>query len=94
MNLLAMHREATARDMRLTVLHRPNGTWSKLELGRLVNGLTTEACSHPKHPEDIIVYGHYSKDEVLGAILGGQVFTVKQVTGIENPELPFRPSFM
>lgn len=80
------------RTLQTTVLYRNNGVWSGNEVGLLVNGLTTEACQHPKHPEYVILWGHHTKT-TLKALVGGADYTVTQVTGADNDLLPFRTAF-
>jgi len=85
--------EEKAREMKLTVLHRPGGRWHHAEMLRLFP-LSAEVASHPQHTEYIILLGHHTKEKVLEVLLGGQQFTATQVTGIESKGLPFIPSFM
>jgi len=79
------------RTVKLTVLHRPGGVWHRSEVDRLVNGLMTELYQHPKHPEHLILLGHFAKEETLKAMWGGVAYTATQVTGVDNELLPFRP---
>jgi|GEM_PF-2276391 len=74
-----------------TVLHRPGGTWSELEVGLLVENLRTEVYQQRQHPEYLILYGTWSKDQTLEAIMGGIAYTAKSLIGWENPQLPFHP---
>lgn len=93
MDLLGMTIAENRREAKLTVLHRPDGTWGGEEVSRLVSRLMTDVCGHPRQPEYIILLGHYTKEEALAAIMGGQSFTATQVIGVDNKTLPFRPSF-
>jgi hypothetical protein len=93
-DLMMLRRQETARNMKMTVLHRPNGVWHTQEVTRLVYGLRTEASQHPQHPEHIVLWGHHTKGEILKAIGGGVTFTVTQITGMDSKELPFSPEFM
>jgi len=89
-DLTAMQMLENRRKLKVTVLHRPGGVWHEIEVSRLVNGLSTEVRSHPQHPEHLLLYGHYTKEQALAAILGGVAFTATQMTGIED--LPWFPS--
>ena len=79
------------KDLKTTVLYRPNGKWHQDEIVRLVNGLMTEVAQHPGHPEYIILYGHFTKEETLKAMWGGIAYTATQIIGTEK--LPFNPTF-
>lgn len=94
MDLMLMQREQTAREMKMTVLHRPNGVWHLIEVGRLVNGLMTEVSQHPEYPEYLVIYGHHTKEKTLEVMLGGIAYTATQITGMESRKLPFIPGFM
>lgn len=84
-------REQRIRTIKMTVLHRPGGQWWTEEVARLTNGLMTEVSSHPRHPEDLILLGHYTKEQTLRAIGGGVAYTATPMTGTK--ELPFMPGF-
>jgi hypothetical protein len=94
MDLVGMQVEKNMRELKLTVLHRPSGTWDKIEVSRFVGGLMTNVYSHPQHPEHLILHGHYTKEQTLKALLGGITYTATQVVGINNEALPFRPSLI
>lgn len=88
MNLVAMGMIENHKKMKVTILHRPGGVWHNSEVGRLVEGLTTEASGHPQRPEYLMLFGHYTKEQTLRAIGGGVAYTVKPITGVyRNPEL-------
>ncbi len=93
MDLLGIVRRDNFLTLKTTVLHRPKGTWHQTEVDRIVNGLMTEASQHPRHPEYVILFGHYTKEKVLKAMLGGVAFTATEFIGIQNAQLPFRPGF-
>lgn len=78
--------------LQFTVLHCPGGTWSDVEISRLVNGLTTEAYQLPAKPEHVILYGHHTKAKTLEAMWGGMAYTATEVTGYDSELLPFKPS--
>lgn len=78
-------------SLKLTILHRPEGVWHNSEVDKLVHGLFTELQQHPKHPEYLILFGHFTKEQTLEAIGGGIAYTAIQVTGIDSDKLPFRP---
>jgi hypothetical protein len=94
MDLLAMQVAENRRKLKMTVLHREGGVWHQIEVGRLVNGLMTEVSQLPKHPEHLVLFGHYTKEETLKALLGGQAYTALQITGVDSKELPFVPGFI
>lgn len=80
--------------MEFTVLTRgkgSDGVWHRSEVNRIVNGLSAELYTLPALPQHLILWGHFTKEQVLQAMDGGCTFTAMQVQGLENPELPFRP---
>ena len=91
--LMPLEVERIRREIQLTILHRPSGDWTSSESGRIVNGLMTEMEQHPQYPEYAILFGHYSKQDVLQALSGGVSFTALQVTGVEDERLPWRTRF-
>ncbi|HBI33924.1 MAG TPA: hypothetical protein DEA43_04100 [Candidatus Moranbacteria bacterium] len=91
---MAMQIEENRCKVKMTVLYRKGGTWQSCEVSRLADGLITEVSQHPKYPEYLIVFGHYTKEQTLVAHGGGLVYTATQITGIENKELPFIPGFV
>jgi len=93
MDLLAMQVVENRRNLKMTVLHRAGGVWHHVEVGRLVNGLMTEVSQLQKYPEHLVLFGHYTKEETLKALLGGQAYTAVQVIGTDSKELPFVPGF-
>jgi len=80
------------RSLKLTILHRPGGTWDPSEIGNLVCGLMTEVQEHPSFPEHVILYGHHTKEQTLHALMGGAAYTATQVTGRDDERLPWKPS--
>lgn len=92
MDLLAMQMEENRRKLKTTVLYREDGTWLKVEVSRLVTCLITEVSQHPKHPEYLVLFGHYTKEKISEAIIGGLAYITLQVTGVD--ELPFNPGFI
>ena len=92
MDLVGINIAERRRSLKMTILHRSGGVWHSFEVGKLVNGLMTELSQHPRHPEYLILFGHYSKEEALKALGGGQAYTATQITGMDNKELPFVPS--
>jgi hypothetical protein len=76
-------------SLKTTLLKRENGTWPQVEISRMVHNLTTEVASHPQFSEYLIIFGHFTKEEVLKAIWGGLAFTATKMTGLTN--LPFNP---
>ena len=80
------------QNLKFTVLTRDEGyTWSQLEADKLCK-LSIEVYNHPRFPRYVILFGFYTKEQALAAIDGGQAFTAEQVQGLDNPQLPFRPS--
>ncbi len=79
----------TPENMRVTMLYRPNGTWTKEELDKLAMNLKTAPLQNPLEPEYVILFEHYSKSIALAAIGGGVAFTATELIGINNPRLPF-----
>jgi hypothetical protein len=93
-DLQAMRIVENRRNLKVTILHRPGGEWTSLEIGRLVNGLMTELSQHPRFPEHLLLFGHYTKEQTLEALIGGLAYTATQITGYDNSELPFKPSWV
>lgn len=82
------------RAVKMTVLHRERHPWFQSEIGRLVNGLQTEVSGHLKHPEYLVVFGHFTKEQTLEALMGGWAYTATPITGFDSPSLPFLPGFV
>ncbi|MEK7585565.1 MAG: hypothetical protein AAB455_03595 [Patescibacteria group bacterium] len=93
MDLVAMGVAENRKNFKMTLLHRPNGTWPEAEVGWLVSKLGTVATHHPEHPEHLLLWGHYTKEQTLKALGGGKAYTASMVTGMQAAELPFVPSF-
>lgn len=94
MDLFALRMAENRRNLKMTVLFRPGGTWHEIEVGRLCTGLGTEVSQHPRHLEHLVLLGHYTKEQTLKALLGGQAYTTRQITGMESSDLPFSPGFV
>ncbi len=94
MDLLGIDIRAQRAEQKITLLHRPGGTWHQVEVSRLVAGFNNTVCGHPQHPEYLILPEHRTKEEVLRVLLGGQAFDVTNVLGFENPDLPWVPQFI
>lgn len=80
-------RRRKRRNLKLTVLHRPGGSWDQHEVGRLINGLMTEVSRQQSHPEHLVLLGHFTNEQTLRAS-GGLGYTVTQVTGVGNAPFP------
>ncbi|MBI5004226.1 hypothetical protein HZC00_03980 [Candidatus Kaiserbacteria bacterium] len=93
MNLVAMQIAESRRKIKMTILYRAGGVWHKSEIGKLANGLVTEVSQLPEHPEHLVVFGHHTKEETLRALGRGVAYTVTQVVGIYQKDLPFVPGF-
>ena len=76
------------RELKLTILHRKGGAWHEQETSKLLK-LTPAIDGHQKHPEYIVLLGHFTKAQTLAALGGGQSYTVTQVVGARNEQLPF-----
>jgi hypothetical protein len=83
-NMMFQDRKDRQSKINFTILKREGGVWHGIEVNRLVNNLVTEVYSHPKHPEYIYLYGHYTKAQALEAIIGGFAFTAEKVTGVDR----------
>jgi len=79
----------TRRNMKVTVLHRPNGIWHQQEVNRLCNGLMTEVSQKASHPEHLVLFGHFTKQQTLDVLIGGMAYTATQITGINDSRVPF-----
>jgi hypothetical protein len=53
----------------------------------------TEASQRSDHPEYVVLYGHYTKEQTLRALGGGMAYTATQVTGADDPRIPFPTGF-
>ncbi len=78
---------------KITVLYRKGGKWSDQEVGRLVGGLLIEVCSRGDFPEYLLLLGHFSKEQTLKVLMGGEAYTATQVTSTDSPDLPFVPGW-
>lgn len=88
MDFKAIRMIESQKKMQVTILHRAGGVWHSTEVNRLVNDLMTEASQLPQHPEYLMLFGHYTKEETLRVIGGGVAYTAKPITGVyNNPEL-------
>ena len=94
MDLVGMKVEDNRRRVKMTVLRRNGGKWHLLEVNRLVVGLKTEASQHPQYSEYVVLFGHFSKEQALKALLGGEAFIATQVIGIQTKDLPFNPGWV
>jgi hypothetical protein len=94
MDLLGMTVRAQRAETKITLLHRPGGTWHRSEVSKLVEGFRNSVCEHPQHPEYLILPEHRTKEEALRILGGGIAFTAKQVLGFNNPALPWIPQFI
>lgn len=92
MNLMGMQMEENRRTLKTTVLKREGGVWSPQEVSLLVGGLKTEVSQHLKYPECLILFGHFTKEQTLEAIMGGLAYVATQMTGVDG--LPFTPGFV
>ena len=77
--------------LKFTVLYREGGVWNDFEVSKLVNNLNTDVYRMRIHPEYVILWEHFTKAQALDAIGGGFAFTAKEVVGLENPDLPWKP---
>lgn len=93
MNLVAMQVADSRRNLKMTVLRREGGTWHRVEVSRLANGLMTEVTEHPHHPEYLILFGHHTKEAISKTLGDGQTYTVSAIVGADNKELPFASGF-
>ena len=94
MNLVAMQIVENRRNLKMTILYRDGGEWHSSEIGKLKNGLMTEASGHPQHPEYLILLGHHTKEATLEVLGGGQAYTAIKIVGVDNRSLPFIPNFI
>ncbi len=94
MNLVAMQVTENQRNLKMTVLYRQGGVWHPSEISQLMRGLKTETSRSPKHPEYLVLFGHYTKEETLKALLGGQAYTAVPIVGVDSEKLPFVPGFI
>ncbi len=93
MNVIRAMNQDYRRHVKITILQRAGGTWDQSEIDKLVNSLRTDLSCHPKHPEFLVIFGHHSIETMIQLLDGGSPFTITQITGIYNKELPFVPSF-
>lgn len=90
MDLVGMYVRDLRRKTKFTVLKRPNGNWSPLEVGQIVCGLPVELQQHQGHPEFLVLLGEFNQTAIEGLLKGKKQFEYRIVTGYDNPELPFR----
>ena len=89
MDLTAMRLMENRRNLKTTVICRCT-PFSNEEVGLMVNDLMTEASQHPKHPNSVILFGHFTADQLNGYLLRGGLYTVEQKVGVEG--LPWFPT--
>lgn len=92
MDLFAMQVAENHHSLRTTLLCRRHGEWHRSEIDALAIGLTTEVVQKPGYPEYLILFKHFTKEETLKALGGGQSYIVNQIVGIKG--LPFDPGFI
>ncbi len=92
MDLVGIQMEDSRKKRMMTVLRRQGGTWSPTETGKLVDNFKTPIHGHPEHPEYIIADGVIHQDDIQ-IVLGVNDFELKMVEGMDNPRLPFVPSW-
>lgn len=88
-------------DTRITILRREGGAWSREEANELARNLKTETCTIQAYPEYVLVRcdwvlrrRDFTEEEVKRALgSDAATFSLKHVTGMQHPKLPFRPSF-
>jgi hypothetical protein len=93
LDLISLQVRQNRRTERLTVLRRPGGRWGRSEVIRLTVNLPAEVIGHPKHPEYLIIRGHFTHAETLDALKGAEPYEVKEVVGLDSPALPFWTGF-
>lgn len=76
------------RKRQFTLLMR-EAAWGD-EDGLICGRLKTAVYAHPQHPSALILFGRFEKQDVA-AVIGNNDFTLQQVVGYDNPDLPFRP---
>ncbi len=92
-DILGMEIKNWRDSQKVTVLYRKSGTWSPVEVSRLVNALGTVASGLSSFPEYVLLMGDFTKEDTLRALGGGIAYTAKTVIGMDNLELPFKPRF-
>jgi hypothetical protein len=92
MDLVGMETARRLREMQFTVLHRAGGRWQPSEVSKFVSVLKAAVGGHPRHPEHLILFGHFTRDQV-GRVLGtGASYSLENLVGFNNPDLPFTPA--
>lgn len=79
--------------MPITVLRRVGRTWQPIEATLLRTHLNTSVIGHARHPEYLLLRGHFEKHQTLPVMLGGDTYTVEKVSGMDNEGLPFVPGW-
>ena len=92
--LPALKKERLAKQ-EFTILHKTTGKWAQDEISLLASAEASrgEIFRNRHHPDHLIVVGKLTEEEVSAVLKeAGTTFTLKVVVGIDNVELPYRPS--
>lgn len=82
----------TRSEQKVTMISRPGGSWSHSEVDGLVTNLHTSVSRLKDYPSIVLIAGEYETRK-LACILKDN-FEQKIVLGLDNPELPFIPTFI
>jgi len=90
MDLVGMEVRNRRRIAKVTILRRPNGSWSQREVGILTNGLKPLAVIHvlPRLPEILMIREEWGR-AAIESVLGVRDFEHEVLEGYDNPKLPF-----
>lgn len=84
---------AYGAKMPITILRRPGGAWRPIEATLLCTHLNASIIGNPKHPEYLLLRGHFEKHETLPCMLDGMTYSVQKVSGLDSKNLPFIPGW-
>jgi len=83
-----------SRSLTVTIIRREEEPWTIPEIDSFCR-LDQPMSGHPKHPKVIMVLGKHTREDVASA-LGSHNFEIEILSDIslDDPRLPFRPSFV
>jgi hypothetical protein len=72
---------------------RSETPWGDREISRLVELISNSVSYVSHHPKVLLLPGRYPENTIRNAFPSRQI-TFEYVEGLDNPKLPFMPSFL
>ncbi|HLK13226.1 MAG TPA: hypothetical protein VKT78_00340 [Fimbriimonadaceae bacterium] len=90
MDLLGMEVRERRRKAKVTILRRPNGSWSQADVSILMClGPMIFIHGHPRHPNILMIREAHEKSAIAALLVGKDDFEHEIITGYDSPSLPF-----